>query len=492
VSASPVRVLGRYALYGEIAAGGMATVHFGRLLGQVGFSRTVAIKRLHPQFAKDPEFVSMFLDEARIAARVRHPNVVATIDVVATEGELFLVMDYVQGESLARLVRLSRQLKERIPPRIVVAVISGLLHGLHAAHEAKNERGENLSLVHRDVSPQNVLVGVDGITRVLDFGVAKAAGRLQTTREGHLKGKIAYMAPEQLRGVASRQSDIYAAGIVLWEAITGEKLFAGVDELETLGRVMTPKVDPASSKVPGLAPAFDVVLAKALAFAPVDRYETAREMAIALEHCDVVASSSEVSEWVERLAKSTLSARAEVLGGIESSSPDMVIDSQRLAKALEEVGVESTHTPAIAPPSVPSEVGIAEVDAPRSRETVPRSRAWPYAVTIVALFLVGFIVWRVTGEATSPVSAASAASAPAPSPPPSATATATAEPSAAPEAAPPAESASASAAPPVATHATPRPQPHVATPPPKPKHNDCDPPFTIDANGRKHYKADCL
>jgi serine/threonine protein kinase len=199
-AAQNVRVVGRYALYGAIAAGGMATVHLGRLLGPVGFSRTVAIKRLHAQFASDPEFVSMFLDEARLAARIRHPNVVPTLDVVATGGELFLVMEYVPGESIARLARALREQKQTLPTRILSAVMAGVLHGLHAAHEAKDERGHPLGIVHRDMSPQNVLVGTDGVARVLDFGVAKAAGRMQTTREGQIKGKLSYMPPEQLRG----------------------------------------------------------------------------------------------------------------------------------------------------------------------------------------------------------------------------------------------------------------------------------------------------
>src|SRR5262249_30807867 len=162
----------------------MATVHFGRLLGPVGFSRTVAIKRLHAHFAADPEFVSMFLDEARLAARIRHPNVVPTLDVVATAGELFLVMDYVPGETLSRLIAASNAQRRWIPLPIAAAMACGVLHGLHAAHEAKSERGAPLGIVHRDVSPQNLLVGTDGVPRVLDFGVAKAAGRLQTTRDG--------------------------------------------------------------------------------------------------------------------------------------------------------------------------------------------------------------------------------------------------------------------------------------------------------------------
>ena len=160
--------LGRYALYGEIASGGMATVHLARLIGPVGFSRTVAIKRLHPHLAKDPEFVAMFLEEARLAARVRHPNVVSTLDVVSDDGELFLVMEYVAGESLSRLVRKARERGERVPPRYAVGIMSGALEGLHSAHDAKSEKGQPLGLVHRDVSPQNVHVGTDGVPRLLD------------------------------------------------------------------------------------------------------------------------------------------------------------------------------------------------------------------------------------------------------------------------------------------------------------------------------------
>src|SRR5262249_42741983 len=153
-------------------SGGMATVHFGRLLGPIGFSRTVAIKRLHPQLAKEPEFVAMFLDEARLAARIQHPNVVATLDIVTNDDDVLLVMEYVRGESLARLMGAWVEAGRTAETRIVAGILVGVLHGLHAAHEAKDEAGEPLGLVHRDVSPQNVLVGADGVPRVLDFGVA--------------------------------------------------------------------------------------------------------------------------------------------------------------------------------------------------------------------------------------------------------------------------------------------------------------------------------
>src|SRR5580704_13437939 len=189
---------GRYTIYGKIASGGMASVCFGRLLGGEGFARTVAIKRLHPHLAEDPEFRATLIDEARMAARIHHPNVVPTLDVVTADGELMLVMEYVRGESLARLLKIERARSRRVPLHIVSAIGSGSLNGLHAAHEATSDSGEPLGIVHRDVSPQNLLVGVDGLARVIDFGVAKAAGRLQTTSDGAIKGKVAYMAPEQL------------------------------------------------------------------------------------------------------------------------------------------------------------------------------------------------------------------------------------------------------------------------------------------------------
>src|SRR5580700_11191148 len=225
--------VGRYALHHEIASGGMATVHIGRLLGPVGFARTVAIKRLHPHLARNPEFVAMFLDEARLAARIRHPNVVSTLDVVATEGELFVVMEYVPGDSLARLLFAAKERSERVPLSVAASIMVDMLHGLHAAHEASDERGQPLNLVHRDVSPHNVLVGTDGAAHLIDFGVAKATGRAQVTREGQLKGKLAYMAPEQLGGSpVDRRADVFGASVVLWEMLTGQRLFDGADEGE--------------------------------------------------------------------------------------------------------------------------------------------------------------------------------------------------------------------------------------------------------------------
>ena len=319
----------------------MATVHLGRLLGPVGFSRTVAIKRLHAQFASDPEFVSMFLDEARLAARIRHPNVVPTLDVVATGGELFLVMEYVPGESLARVSRALRERRQFFPPRILSAIMAGVLHGLHAAHEAKDERGHPLGIVHRDMSPQNVLVGVDGVARVLDFGVAKAAGRAQTTRDGQIKGKLSYMPPEQLRGGAiTRKTDIYAAGVVLWELLTGGRLFAGDNEGAIVGKVLQGNVEAPSVGLARLigtkqtissdmlksVESLDATVLKALAMDPEERFTTAREMAISIERTVPPATGSEVADWVEAIARDVLNSRAAMVAEIESSTSHSAAD----------------------------------------------------------------------------------------------------------------------------------------------------------------------
>jgi serine/threonine-protein kinase len=468
------RTIGRYVLYDEIAAGGMATVHFGRLVGPVGFSRTVAIKRLHPQFAKDPEFVSMFVDEARLAARIRHPNVVQTLDVVTTEGELFVVMDYVQGESLARLLRASRDLP--IPPRVLAAVVCGALHGLHAAHEATDEHGQRLGIVHRDMSPQNLLVGTDGIARVLDFGVAKAAGRVQTTKEGRIKGKLGYMAPEQLQGDTTRKCDIFSTGVILWEALARRRLFAGESPAETVHKVLTSRIEPPSSFERDLPPGVDRIVLRALERDPERRYVTARDMAVELEDSVGLASPTQVGAWVDSLAYAVLSRRAAAIAEIESAS-SRIVDLGTLRPELQ----DSVAPPASAPSPPPTALTVWPLPQARRRRTV----AWAAVVTgIVVVGGAGLAIVRRPRPVSTPVPASEAVS------PPS---TQEAPTSPLPTPAPPADSvvdvpavppASASAPPkPVWTgRALPRLRPSV----------DCDPPYTLDAQGHKHWKDACF
>jgi serine/threonine-protein kinase len=473
----------------------MATVHFGRLLGAGGFSKAVAIKRLYPQFARDPEFVSMFLDEARLAARIRHPNVVSTLDVVATDGEVFLVMEYVQGVPLSRLVSAAQEGGARIPPGIAVSILVGALHGLHAAHEATSERGEPLELVHRDVSPQNILVGVDGVARVLDFGVAKARSRMHTTRDGNVKGKLGYMSPEHVtgRGV-TRTTDVFAASVVLWEALTGEPLFGGGDDGEVIHRILSGRIDPPSARVPGIPASLDEVTLRGLAYDAGDRFATARQMARALEASTRLPSSSEVGDYVEQVAGVLLGSRARELALIESDASGTAATAGSPAPDVPVGSPRAAH-------DASRDVAEPATQVATTSNTYPapaRPRAWKQAAAVVAAVLAGAAL--IAAMQRSGTSAGRAASAPSEAPSLASSASAGAPPAASvspPAAVPSAEPAASSvaAAPPTSAPNVSRPR---TGPPPAVRAATqsaaarCDPPFTVDATGYRHYKRECM
>ncbi|MCW5831876.1 MAG: serine/threonine protein kinase [Labilithrix sp.] len=289
----------RYVLREPIAVGGMATVYFARQRGAAGFSKAVAIKRMRPDLVHQREFVELFVDEARLASRVRHANVVSVIDVVASGEELLLVMEYFHGESLARLLAAASRAGERVPPAIAVAIAVNVLHGLHAAHEAKDERGEPLGIVHRDVSPQNVLVGVDGVARVADFGIARAAGQLHATEDGKTRGKAGYSAPEQLRGgPVTRRIDLFAVCALLWEALVGRRLFDGETQAAVVAAVLTEAVEAPGIHAPELPEELDEVVLRGLDRDPEPSPGDALELAAALERAVTPAGPAAVSAWV--------------------------------------------------------------------------------------------------------------------------------------------------------------------------------------------------
>jgi serine/threonine protein kinase len=425
------RVLGRYALFEAIAAGGMATVHFGRLLGPVGFARTVAIKRLHPHYAADPQILATLLDEARLAARIRHPNVVPTLDVVADEGELLVVMEYVQGESLSGLIRQCVGRGTLVPPDMAATMLAGVLHGLHAAHEALDEQGQSLGIVHRDVSPQNVLVGIDGVARVVDFGVAKAAVRVgESTNDGHLKGKLGYMAPEQTTGEVGRKTDVYSASVVLWETLTGRRLFTGENNMEVFSKVMAGCSEPPSKHAPGVPKALDAVTMRGLSLDAGARFETARDMARALEDAMPMVTASKVGEWVEGVAREVLDARAKRVAAVESSSPTIVPSREELKSNPRLLGPARVPTP-VTPYGAPTQLSSPTV---LTRGMVPPTKRDPRAATaafalgaIGALILV-FALRAGLGSSSSSSAAAPEATVPAAEPQPATPAASTGEP----------------------------------------------------------------
>jgi len=384
----------------------MASVHIGRLLSTGGFTRTVAIKKLYPQFAKDPDFVAMFLDEARLAARIKHPNVVPTLDIVREGPDLLLVMDYVQGETLARLAAALHAASDRLDPRLACAILVGILHGLHAAHEAKNEFSEPLGIVHRDVSSQNILVGVDGVPRLVDFGVAKAMGQMQETRGHQIKGKLPYMAPEQLRGATvTRVTDVWAAAVVLWETLTAEPLFHADSDAALVHGILSIPIRNPSEVAPWVPAPLDAIVRKGLERDPSRRFATAREMATAIEQVVPLALPSEIAACVERACGETLAKRAEIIREIESTSvrralpaTPIVPSSEFIADALwADTGNAVPPLPGASPTSLKSSVRptqpaeVAAVVPPSPLAPASSARSWGIrAGTFVVLTLCAF------------------------------------------------------------------------------------------------------
>jgi serine/threonine-protein kinase len=466
---------GRYRVCDEIAAGGMATVHLGCLVGPASFSRVVALKRLHPHLARSSDFRTMLLDEARLAARVDHPNVVRTIEVVEDCDDVAIVMDHVLGVSLATALAEAR---DEMPVDVAAAIVIGVLHGLHAAHEATGADGAPLGIVHRDVSPENVLIGVDGTPRLVDFGIAKARSRLSTTEDGTTKGKRGYMAPEQLLGDAvGRETDVFGAGVVLWEALAGERLFPSDEGRGALARRVADDVTARVSELRDDVPrALDEAILRALAVKPSERFATALAMADEIAAIVTPASRERVAAWLDEGSGGTIELLTERVRRVEStlasaataaSTPAPRAASNRrivigallaatVASTIAILGTRTTRHDAAA-----AEPPIANAAAPESAvDAVPVASA-------VAL-----------SAASSPAPSSPAPSSPAPSSPaPSSSALV----------------AGGTATPPVASSAR---GPIVRVPRAGGRATSakahCSPPFTFDDAGRKIFKPECF
>ena len=334
---TPVRI-GSYEIVIELAAGGMATTYIAHKRGDSFFERLVAVKRIHPWLLEDPKSSDMLREEARLGAAIQHPHVVHVEDVTVNDGEVCLVMPYVESLSLGALLKAVRQAGERIPPAMASRILLDALSGLDAAHDAKDLRGQPLEIVHRDVSPNNVLVGTDGRSRVIDFGIARAASRLCQTQSGDIKGTIAYMSPEQLRRrELDRRADVFAAGAVLYEALAGERLFHGRDEADILIGVLADDIPSIRDRCPDIGSEIDVVLARALTRHPEERFSTARAFAEALEAALVPAPASDVAAFVERLGASEFLRRRLAIRNF--------VDRQAIDASLSGIHGESITAP---------------------------------------------------------------------------------------------------------------------------------------------------
>jgi serine/threonine-protein kinase len=310
--------LGRYRVVDEIGIGGMASVHLGRMDGPGGFQKWVAIKRIHPHLVEDDSFIQMFLDEARIAARISHPNVATVFELGKHEDTYWIAMEYLHGEPLREVMRRTEETGQPMPPEIACRVIADAAEGLHAAHELLGKNGEKLGLVHRDVTPHNLFVTYDGNTKVVDFGIAKFASRMSNTRAGVLKGKLAYMSPEQVHGEGiDRRTDIFALGVVLWELTTGQRLFRMDSDLDTLAKVQECNVPRPSTIVRGYPIDLEKIVMKALAKNRGERFRTAREFSRALQSLlmrrGLFIASNEVANYIQSIFQDRIQKREAYL-----------------------------------------------------------------------------------------------------------------------------------------------------------------------------------
>jgi serine/threonine-protein kinase len=318
---------GKYQLVRELASGGMAEIFLSVYLGLEGFNRVVAVKRVLPQMTASTEFVQMFLDEARLAARLEHPNIVRTYEFGVEDGRYFMVMEYLAGEDLNAVLNRAAATGHQLPIQFVAEVASRVCAGLHFAHELLDAGGQPLGLVHRDVSPGNIVATYFGEVKLIDFGVAKAATNVVRTRTGILKGKVAYMSPEQLRsrGV-DRRSDVFSTGVVLWELLAGARLFARETDAATLYAILDDDIPSVQARRPDVPDELARIVERALARAPEDRWATAEDMQLALDH------------FVARLSHHDLAAT-----GATAASADA--GARGLARELEQLfGAERTGT----------------------------------------------------------------------------------------------------------------------------------------------------
>jgi serine/threonine-protein kinase len=365
------REFGRYQLLYRFASGGMAQIYLGRLSGAEGFEKLVALKIIHQHLTEQEEFVKMFIDEARLASRIAHPNVVQILELGKVFNTHYIAMEYVEGESVSALIR------KTLPPfRISARVIADAAAGLHAAHELRDKQGELLHVVHRDISPPNILISYRGATKVVDFGVARAKGSLHTTR-GEVKGKMAYMAPEQLRAPekVDRRSDVFALGIVLFEMTTRRRLFKGDTDATQISKVLYGEIVPPSRIVEGYPEELEAIVLRALEREQEKRFQTARELQMALERYISATGDpvlqSEVGELMTERFADRIAKKQQQITAADSEECSNVQDVELISGQSLELSIA------------------------RDRG-VPRRRALPLALAaglVVAALGLGLAIW---------------------------------------------------------------------------------------------------
>jgi serine/threonine protein kinase len=362
---------GKYTLLKKIATGGMAEVWLARQSGIEGFQRNLVVKRILPHLADDPEFVQMFLNEARIAARFNHPNIAQIYDLGETNGTYYIAMEFIHGEDLGRLMRKAWSTGQWIARPLAIRIVAGACEGLYYAHTRTDEQGRPLKVVHRDISPQNILISFDGSVKLVDFGIAKAADQASMTKSGAIKGKFAYMAPEQAAGkVLDHRTDIFAIGLVLYELLTGVRPLKRDSEIATLQAALECAIDVPST-VADVPAELDPVVMKALTKASDDRYRDARQFQLALEEFLVsqrwVASSVQLSELMSTLFADRLEEEARLGHPDPGRSDSQVSLSSPKPAAETDPSARTAASKKGKAPEMSWEAPPGEVNAPKQR-----------------------------------------------------------------------------------------------------------------------------
>ena len=487
--------IGRYRIVLPLGQGGTADVYLAVAGGPSGFHKLVVLKVLRKCFSDDPDFRAMFLGEARLAARLQHPNIVQTNEVVEVDGVPTLVMEYLDGQPLSQVIVRGKQ--GGFPLSMQLRVLIDALAGLHRAHELTDFDGTPLSVVHRDVSPHNLFVTVEGQAKVLDFGIAKLERSMVETEVGTIKGKLRYMAPEQIAGAKlDRRADIYAAGVVLWESVVGERMWRNCAEEDIRARVRAGDVPMPASVRSDVLPSLDRICRKALALRPDDRYATAQDLADDVEHA--------LHELGNGVTQRDIGATVARLFADVRAATKSAIERQlgRASMTAIPILAEVARTPSAGTPAPMT----SAVDTPASRP--PRRRVLlgvAGGAAIGALALIGLqtgILWhsRPGEPIAAPAPALQPLSTPAPLAPPETAPRPTAAP---PElAVRPARDGKPRAARPAARRAPPPAAadtaagPAITSAPAAPVAErptaDCTPPFFIDADGIKRFRPECM
>lgn len=407
----PGREVGKYRIVRRLATGGMAEIYLAQARGIQGFEKYVVLKRILPQYAESETFVKLFLNEARVAATLDHPNIATVYDIGETDGMYFFTMEYLHGEDLGHLLRELVKRGERIPLEHALTIGAGVAAGLHAAHEKRGPDGRPLGIVHRDVSPSNVVVTYDGGVKLVDFGVAKITANAELTKTGSVKGKLAYMSPEQCgNGAIDRRSDIFSLGVLLYELTTQTRLFKADSEAATLRMVLEARVPSPSTRVPGYPPELEQIIMKALARERDDRFASTREIQIALEQVargrGMLTSTASLGEWMVN----TLGAKTEpwLLSTMEFETLAKQADTDTSLKAIQQQIFRHSQQMAQVQmgPSLPTLVtgpalpmGVNPVRGRRRRRALLGALVGSIATVILAV--AGFGAWTLTSRSAA-------------------------------------------------------------------------------------------